>query len=73
VISSHQDTEALTMTVVAEFDADVDRVWRVREDPRQLERWWGPPASEEGPRLAMGQIDTLLSSDRYTAHRFTSQ
>lgn len=43
VISSHKDTEALTLTFVAEFDASVERVWQVWEDPRQLERWWGPP------------------------------
>ncbi len=43
VISSTTDTEALTLTFVAEFDAPVERVWQVWEDPRQLERWWGPP------------------------------
>lgn len=42
-ISSHKDAETLTMTVVAEFDANVERVWQIWEDPRQLERWWGPP------------------------------
>ena len=43
VISSSKDVDALTLTFVAEFDADVERVWRLWEDPRQLERWWGPP------------------------------
>lgn len=43
VISSHKDTEALSLTVVAEFNARVEQVWRIWEDPRQLERWWGPP------------------------------
>jgi uncharacterized protein YndB with AHSA1/START domain len=43
VISTHKDNEALTLTFVAEFDAGVERVWQVWEDPRQLERWWGPP------------------------------
>ena len=43
VVSSHKDTEALTLTFVAEFDASVERVWQVWEDPRLLERWWGPP------------------------------
>lgn len=43
VIDVHQDTEALTLTFVAEFAADVERVWQVWADPRQLERWWGPP------------------------------
>lgn len=43
VVSSVKDAEALTLTFVAEFDADVERVWQVWQDPRQLERWWGPP------------------------------
>ena len=43
VIEVHRDTEALTLTFVAEFAANAERVWRIWEDPRQLERWWGPP------------------------------
>jgi len=43
VITTSKDIENLTITVVAEFDATPDRVWEVREDPRKLERWWGPP------------------------------
>ncbi|KJC65704.1 SRPBCC family protein [Agreia bicolorata] len=43
VISVEKDTDALTLTFAAEFAADVNRVWQVWEDPRQLERWWGPP------------------------------
>ncbi|MFB6391908.1 SRPBCC domain-containing protein [Polymorphospora lycopeni] len=43
VISIDKDVQALTLTFVAEFDAGVERVWRLWEDPRQLERWWGPP------------------------------
>ncbi|HEX9225429.1 MAG TPA: SRPBCC domain-containing protein [Arthrobacter sp.] len=43
VISSQKNAETLSFTVVAEFDAGVERVWQVWEDPRQLERWWGPP------------------------------
>jgi uncharacterized protein YndB with AHSA1/START domain len=43
VTSIHKDPEALTMTVTARFDAPVGRVWEVWADPRQLERWWGPP------------------------------
>lgn len=38
-----KNPEALTMTVTAEFAADPERVWRLYEDPRQIERWWGPP------------------------------
>ncbi len=42
-ISSHRDAKNLTMVVLAEFDATVERVWQIWEDPRQLEKWWGPP------------------------------
>jgi uncharacterized protein YndB with AHSA1/START domain len=38
-----KDTVALTMTVAREFDASQERVWQLWADPRQLERWWGPP------------------------------
>ena len=38
-----KDPEALTMTVTAELDAPVERAWQLWADPRQLERWWGPP------------------------------
>jgi uncharacterized protein YndB with AHSA1/START domain len=43
VITTDIDTDALTMTLVAEFAADTGRVWQLWADPRQLERWWGPP------------------------------
>jgi uncharacterized protein YndB with AHSA1/START domain len=39
-----KDTDALTLAITAEFDAPVDRVWQLWDDPRQLERWWGPPS-----------------------------
>ena len=38
-----RDTDALTLTITAEFDAAVERTWQLWADPRQLERWWGPP------------------------------
>jgi len=43
VVSSTQDPEALTFTVTSEHAAPPARVWQVWVDPRQLERWWGPP------------------------------
>ena len=43
VISTQKDPEKLTFEFVAEFVAPVQRVWQIWEDPRQLERWWGPP------------------------------
>ena len=43
VTAVRKDPQALTMTLDAEFDASPDRVWQLWADPRQLERWWGPP------------------------------
>ena len=43
VTAVRKDPEALTMTLDAEFDASAERVWQLWADPRQLERWWGPP------------------------------
>jgi uncharacterized protein YndB with AHSA1/START domain len=43
VVEIHKDPEALTMRVVAQFAAPVARVWAAYADPRQLERFWGPP------------------------------
>jgi len=37
------DADTLTMNITADFDAPLERVWRVFTDPRQLERFWGPP------------------------------
>ncbi len=43
VTDVHKDTGAGTLTVVAEYNASPDRIWQLWADPRQLERWWGPP------------------------------
>ena len=43
VTEVRKDAEKLTLTVDAEFDAPTERVWQLWADPRQLERWWGPP------------------------------
>jgi uncharacterized protein YndB with AHSA1/START domain len=43
VVSVETDVERSTVTVIADFDASVERVWGLWEDPRRLERWWGPP------------------------------
>jgi len=43
VTAVRKDAEALTMTLDAAFDVSPERVWQLWADPRQLERWWGPP------------------------------
>jgi len=43
VTSVTTDVEALTLTVVADFPAPLERLWAAFIDPRTLERFWGPP------------------------------
>lgn len=43
VTSVEKDLDTLSLTLIADFDAPVERVWQLWADPRQLERWWGPP------------------------------
>jgi len=43
VTAVRKDPQALSLTLEAEFDASPERVWQLWSDPRQLERWWGPP------------------------------
>jgi uncharacterized protein YndB with AHSA1/START domain len=43
VTSVIKDHDRLTMTVTAEYEVSAERAWELWNDPRQLERWWGPP------------------------------
>ncbi len=44
ITSVKTDYDDLTITVIAEFNASIERVWELWSNPRKLERWWGPPA-----------------------------
>jgi uncharacterized protein YndB with AHSA1/START domain len=43
VTTVDKDFEAATLRLSAEYPASPERVWQLWADPRQLERWWGPP------------------------------
>jgi uncharacterized protein YndB with AHSA1/START domain len=43
ITSVTKDPEALTLTVVADFEVPLQRLWDAYADPRRLERFWGPP------------------------------
>jgi uncharacterized protein YndB with AHSA1/START domain len=43
ITSVTKDPEKLTLTVLAEFPVPQQRLWDAWADPRQLERFWGPP------------------------------
>jgi len=44
VTAVRTDPEGRTLTIEAEFEAGVERVWRLWSEPERLARWWGPPA-----------------------------
>jgi uncharacterized protein YndB with AHSA1/START domain len=44
ITSVTKDAAKLTLTVVAEFPVSQQRLWDAYADPRQLERFWGPPS-----------------------------
>jgi uncharacterized protein YndB with AHSA1/START domain len=57
IIRVEKDLDSLSLVLVADFDAAIERVWQLWADPRQLERWWGPPthpATVENHDLAAG-------------------
>lgn len=43
ILGTTKDPETLTFTIIAEWPAPPSRLWQIWSDPRQLERWWGPP------------------------------
>jgi uncharacterized protein YndB with AHSA1/START domain len=44
IVSVEKDRDGLRLVIVAEFGVPIDRAWELWADPRQLERWWGPPS-----------------------------
>ncbi len=73
VTSVHKDPKALTMSITATFDAPVDRVWLVWADPRQLERWWGPPTYPatflDHELMPEGQVTYFMTGPEGDQHR----
>lgn len=43
ITNVEKSLENLTMIMTVELDASPERAWRLWSDPRELERWWGPP------------------------------
>lgn len=43
ITSITSDPETLTMTLVGDYAVPVERLWEAFVDPRQIERFWGPP------------------------------
>lgn len=43
IVDITSNPEDLTLTIVGEYDVPVERLWQAWADPRQIERFWGPP------------------------------
>jgi uncharacterized protein YndB with AHSA1/START domain len=43
VTDATTDSDSLTISISTELDASPERVWEFWQDPRLLEKWWGPP------------------------------
>ena len=75
VTSVEKDPHALTMTVTADLDATLERAWQLWADPRQFERWWGPPGYPatvvDHDLRAGGQITFFMSGGEDERHDST--
>jgi uncharacterized protein YndB with AHSA1/START domain len=77
-VTSNPDT--LTLTVVGDYPVPLERLWDAWADPRQLERFWGPPtwpATFTRHDMAVGGRSeySMTGPDGSTAHgwwRFTA-
>ena len=73
VISIDKDFDNLTLTLIADFDAPVERVWQLWADPRQLERWWGPPSYpstvEKHDLSPGGEVTYFMTGPEGDTHR----
>ncbi|MGH3680460.1 MAG: SRPBCC family protein [Natronosporangium sp.] len=73
VTSIDKDLDNLTFTLVADFAAPIERVWQLWADPRQLERWWGPPGYpatvEEHDLTPGGEVSYVMTDPEGNQHR----
>jgi uncharacterized protein YndB with AHSA1/START domain len=65
IVSVEKDFDSLSLTLIAEFDAPIERAWQLWADPRQLERWWGPPTHpstvEQHDLVAGGEVAYFMT------------
>jgi uncharacterized protein YndB with AHSA1/START domain len=68
IVSVEKDFDSLSLVLVAEFDAPIERVWELWADARQLERWWGPPSHpstfEKHELTAGGEVTYSMTGPR---------
>jgi uncharacterized protein YndB with AHSA1/START domain len=72
ITSIDVDHGNLSITVVAEFESSIDRVWELWSDPRKLEGWWGPPGYpatfEQHDLMPGGQATYFMSGPEGEKH-----
>ncbi len=65
IVRVEKDVENRSLLLVAEFEATIERVWQLWADPRQLERWWGPPGYpstfERHDLVANGEVTYFMT------------
>jgi uncharacterized protein YndB with AHSA1/START domain len=73
VTSVDKDFDSLTLTLIADFDAPIERVWELWADPRKLERWWGPPGYpatvEDHDLTTGGDVTYFMTGPEGDRHR----
>lgn len=73
ITSVEKDFDNQTLIMIADFNAPLERVWTLWEDPRQLEKWWGPPGYpstfEEHNLTPGGQVTYYMTSPEGETHR----
>ncbi len=73
VTSIDKDFDSMTLTLIADFDAPIERVWELWADPRLLERWWGPPTYpatvEEHDLTPGGAVTYFMTGPEGDRHR----
>jgi len=73
VTSVDKDLDNRTLTLLADFDAPIERVWELWANPRLLERWWGPPTYpatvEEHDLTPGGAVTYFMTGPEGDRHR----
>ncbi len=73
ITSLEKDLDELTLKLVADFDAPIERVWELWADPRKLERWWGPPTHpatfDKHDLSAGGEVAYFMTGPEGERHR----
>ena len=57
-----KDAATLSLTVVGDYPVPRERLWDAFADPRQLERFWGPPFAPRPSRVTTSRSAVVPST-----------